>query len=44
MLCRLVAHHSCAIIEADERGLADALSLEFKPAPGVLSSVLIPGP
>src|SRR5207344_2717169 len=27
MLCRLVAHHSYAIIEADERGLADILSL-----------------
>ena len=40
MLCRLVAHHSCAIIEADERGLADVLSLEFEPAPDVLSSVL----
>ena len=26
MLCRLVAHHSCAIIEASERGLADVLS------------------
>jgi hypothetical protein len=25
MLCRLVAHHSCAIIEASERGLADVL-------------------
>src|SRR6266566_7808215 len=25
MLCRLVAHHSCAIVEAGERGLADAL-------------------
>src|SRR6266516_3223577 len=23
MLCRLVAHHSCAIIEAEERGLAE---------------------
>jgi HD superfamily phosphodiesterase len=33
MLCRLVAHHSCAIIEARERGLADVLSLEFDPAP-----------
>ena len=22
MLCRLIAHHSCAIIEADERGVA----------------------
>lgn len=32
MLCRLVANHSCAIIEAEERGLAEALSSEF-PAP-----------
>ena len=40
MLCRLVAHHSCAIIEAGERGLADVLSLEFEPAPDALSSVL----
>jgi hypothetical protein len=41
MLCRLVAHHhSCAIIEASERGLADVLGLEFEPAPYVLSSVL----
>ena len=27
-LCRLVANHSCAILEADERGLADVLSSE----------------
>jgi len=40
MLCRLVAHHSCAVIEADERGLADVLSSEFDPAPYALSSVL----
>ena len=40
MLCRLVAHHSCAIIEAGERGLADVLSSEFDPAPFVLASVL----
>ena len=40
MLCRLVAHHSCAIIEAGERGLADVLSSEFDPAPEVLASVL----
>src|SRR2546430_14375606 len=40
MLCRLVAHHSCAIIEAGERGLADALSYEFDPAPYMLASVL----
>ena len=40
MLCRLVAHHSCAIIEADERGLADVLRSEFEPAPDALASVL----
>jgi hypothetical protein len=40
LLCRLVAHHSCAIIEAGERGLADVLSLEFEPAPDALSSAL----
>ena len=40
MLCRLVAHHSCAIIEAGERGLADILSSEFDPAPDALASVL----
>ena len=40
MLCRLVAHHSCAIIEAGERGLADVLGLEFEPAPYALSSAL----
>jgi len=40
MLCRLVAHHSYAIFEAGERGLADVLGLEFEPAPHVLSSVL----
>src|SRR5512140_3207809 len=39
-LCRLVAHHSCAIVEAGERGLADVLSYEFEPAPHALSSVL----
>ena len=33
-------HHSCAIVEAGERGLADALVLEFEPAPYALSSVL----
>ena len=40
LLCRLVAHHSCAIIEAGERGLADVLRSEFDPAPDVLASVL----
>lgn len=28
-LCNLVAHHSCAILEAEERGLATALTAEF---------------
>ena len=40
MLCRLVAHHTCAVIEAEERGLADILGLEFEPVPEELSSVL----
>ena len=40
LLCRLVAHHSCALIEAGERGLAGVLSSEFDPAPDVLASVL----
>src|SRR6185312_9230875 len=35
MLCRLVAHHSCAIIEAGERGLTDVLNSELDPAPNV---------
>src|ERR1700728_5008398 len=33
MLCRLVAHHSCAIIAAEARGLADLLRREFNPPP-----------
>jgi hypothetical protein len=41
MLCRLVAHHSCAIIEADELGLADDLAREFQPAPRHLADALI---
>src|ERR1700758_3289744 len=40
LLCRLAAHHSCAIIEAGERGLADVLAREFEPVPDVLSSAL----
>ena len=40
MLCRLVAHHSCAIIEAEERGLAEVLSGEFPPPPPALSDAL----
>jgi HD domain len=41
LLCRLVAHHSCAIIEAEEQGLAADLAREFKPAPRALSDALI---
>jgi hypothetical protein len=41
LLCRLVAHHSCACIEATERGLADELLREFKPAPCGLTDALI---
>jgi predicted hydrolase (HD superfamily) len=40
MLCGLVAHHSCAIVEAGERGLAEVLGLEFEPAPQELSDAL----
>ena len=31
MLCRLVAHHSCAIVEAEERGHADVLTSSSSP-------------
>jgi putative nucleotidyltransferase with HDIG domain len=41
MACRLVAHHSCALIEAAERGLAARLSREFRPAPQRLADALI---
>src|ERR1700685_3252711 len=34
MLCRLVAHHSCGIIEAVGRGVAHGLSREFEPRSG----------
>lgn len=40
MLCRLVAHHSGAMIEAAEYGLADQLASEFKPARGDLTDAL----
>ncbi|MBB4776810.1 HD domain-containing protein [Actinomadura livida] len=40
-LCRLVAHHSCALIEASERGLAKVLALEFHAAPPPMSDFLI---
>jgi hypothetical protein len=40
MLCGLVAHHSCAIIEAEERGLADVLRREFAAPPQPLADAL----
>ena len=40
LLCRLVAHHSCAVIEAEERGLADILTREFAPPPQPLADAL----
>ena len=40
LLCRLVAHHSCAVIEAEERGLARLLLSEFDPAPQPLADAL----
>jgi putative nucleotidyltransferase with HDIG domain len=40
MLCRLVAHHSCAIIEAEERGLASLLTVQFTPPPQRLADAL----
>lgn len=41
LVCRLVAHHSCAIFEAVERGLAADLLREFTPAPRDLADALI---
>ncbi len=40
MLCRLVAHHSCAVIEAEERCLAHILNREFTPPPRPLADAL----
>ena len=40
MLCRLVAHHSCAVIEAEERDLADVLRREFELPPQPLADAL----
>jgi putative nucleotidyltransferase with HDIG domain len=40
MLCCLVAHHSCAVFEAEERGLAEVLCREFALAPTSLASAL----
>ncbi|NYE12185.1 HD domain-containing protein [Actinomadura citrea] len=40
-LCRLVAHHSCAIIEARERGLSDVLVGEFGAHAPIFADALI---
>lgn len=40
LVCRLVAHHSCAFIEARNRGLADQLAAEFDPVEGMLSDAI----
>jgi HD superfamily phosphodiesterase len=40
LLCLLVAHHSCAVIEAEERGLAQILTREFAPPPRPLADAL----
>jgi len=40
MLCRLVAHHSCAVIEAEERDLIYVLTREFPQPPQDLGDAL----
>jgi len=40
VLCSLVGHHSYAVIEAEDRGLADELTREFPPASTVLTDAL----
>jgi predicted hydrolase (HD superfamily) len=40
-LCRLVAHHSCARVEAEERGLSDLLLGEFPADDDPLTTALI---
>jgi hypothetical protein len=40
LVCRLVAHHSCAHIEARNRGLSDALAREFPEEAGLLSDAM----
>lgn len=39
-LCRLVAHHSCAVYEANERGLYETLTAEFAPERAELAEAL----
>ena len=40
LMCRLVAHHSCAVIEAEERGLDDVMTRDFAPPPRPLADAL----
>jgi hypothetical protein len=40
LVCRLVAHHSCAAIEGRNRGLSDQLASEFAPVEGLLADAL----
>lgn len=41
VLCNLVAHHSGASVEADERGLLAELEAEFEPPPAPLIEALV---
>lgn len=40
-LCRLVAHHSCALIEARHRGVDDDLASDFPEVGGLMSDALL---
>ncbi|MGW4237854.1 HD domain-containing protein [Streptomyces sp. NPDC004749] len=40
-VCRLVAHHSCALMEAEERGLHEELATEFElEAPALVDAMI----
>ena len=40
LVCRLVAHHSCAVIEGRNRGLSDQLTSEFPLVGGLVSDAM----
>ena len=40
LVCRLVAHHSCASVEARNRGLSKQLASEFPPVEGRVSDAI----
>jgi hypothetical protein len=40
LLYRLVAHHSCAAVEARNRGLAEEFAAEFAPVDGLVADAL----